>query len=374
MGQGGGLDLDAGGTGGNSLGDAACATAVEKAQVEILPVDIVWMVDNSASMAPAVAEVNQGINAFAQLIAAKNVDYKVIMLSRRGAMPVSVSGKTRYPICVPQPLSGDAMCGNGPRFFQSSVDMKSTQPLEQMLGTLGQTDGYLVGQDRGGEPWKQELRPNATKTFVIVTDDNSRLSTTDFETFAGGANPNNGNLTLPPGILDPSWNGLFTGYLFSGIYGWGSDVDPSVLCTYPDQSQPPSPGPTYTTLVQKTGGVRAKLCDGAAAWGPFFDSVAQAVVKTAKLSCSLDIPVPPMGMLDPNQVNVELHTMMGDTVLPRVDSAAKCGGAEAWYYDDAMNPKKVILCPAACDEAQKVVGVDKDGSIQVLFGCATIVK
>jgi len=302
------------------------------------------------------------------------VDYKVIMLSRRGPMPVMVSGKTRYPVCVPPPLSGDNMCGNGPRFFHSSVDIKSTQPLEQLLGTLGQTNGYQLGQDRGGEPWLQELRPNATKTLVVVTDDNSRLSASDFETFAGGANPNNANLTLPPGLLDPSWNGLFTDYLFSGIYGWGDVNDPSVLCTYPDKSQPPSPGPTYTQLVAKTGGVRAQICDGAAAWQPFFDAVAQAVVKTAKLSCSIDIPMPMAGMLDPNQVNVELHTMKGDTVLPRVDGAAQCGADAAWYYDDPKNPKQVLLCPAACDLAQNVVGIDKDGSIQVLFGCATIVK
>ena len=60
--------------------------------------------------------------------------------------------------------------------------------------------------------------PLGPESFVVVSDDNSRLLPQDFETFAGGKNPFN-SLTLPPGILDPSWNGLFTGYVFSGLYG-----------------------------------------------------------------------------------------------------------------------------------------------------------
>src|SRR5262249_38031668 len=148
-----------------------------------------------------------------------------------------LGGSTRYPICIPPPLSGDNACGDGMRFFHSTVDIRSTQPLEQLLGTLGQTAGYTASDARGGPPWANHLRPQASKTIVVVTDDNARLSATDFETFPGGKNPFN-SLTLPPGILDPSWTGLFDGYLFSGIYGWGNAADPSVRCTYPDQSMP----------------------------------------------------------------------------------------------------------------------------------------
>jgi len=354
--------------------DAACAAVSSEATIETLPVDIVWMVDNSASMEPAVTQIKNGLNSFANLIGSKNLDYKVIMLSLKSkTSPITVAGKTRYPVCIPAPLAGDDNCGNGPRFFQSSIDIKSTQPLEQFLGTLGQTDGYLPGQDRGGEPWKQELRPQATKTLVVVTDDNSRLTPTDFEHFAGGQNPFN-SLALPPGILDPSWGGLFADYLFSGIYGWGSNTDPNVTCKYPDMSMPPSSGPTYTTLVKNTNGVRAKLCDGSSAWDPFFNAVAQAVETTAKLSCTLAIPTPPMGTLDPNLVNVALYGNGMQTYLPRVDTAAACANGGGWYYDDPVAPKNVILCQSSCDEAQAMVGPNKTGKIQVLFGCGTILK
>ena len=351
--------------------DAACAAVTTQAEVTVLPVDIIWMVDNSSSMAPAIQQIQNGLNSFATLIGGSGLDYQVIMLSLRGASPIMVSGSTRYPVCIPPPLSGDISCGDGTRFFQSSIDIRSTQPLEQFLGTLGQTTGYKAGDDRGGPPWAQHLRASATKTIVVVTDDNARLSATDFETFAGGKNPFN-SLTLPPGILAPMWNGLFDKYIFSGIYGWGNASDPSVLCTFPDQTHPASSGPTYSTLVQKTSGVRAKICDGASAWQPFFNAVAQAVIETAKLSCELTIPPPSMGTLDPTKVNVVIGD--GNQPVPGVTNAAACAGGEGWYYDDPVQPKKVILCPTSCDQAQLSIGPGKPGHIDVLFGCQTILK
>lgn len=354
--------------------DAACAAVVEEAQATALPVDIIWMVDNSSSMEPAIAQIKQGLNAFAALIESKSLDYQVIMLSLRSAQsPVMVGGSNRYPVCIPPPLAGDASCGDGARFFQSSIDIRSTQPLEQFLGTLGQTAGYTAMDAKGGAPWAMHLRPQATKTIVVVSDDNSRLSATDFEKFAGGKNPFN-SLLLPPGILDPSWNGLFKDYLFSGIYGYGSASDPSVKCSFPDMTQPASSGPTYTTLVQKTGGVRAKLCDGANAWQPFFDSVAAAVINSAKLSCELTIPPPKMGTLDPAKINVAIQSGGNQVYLPGVSDAAACGMGAGWYYDDPVKPTKVTLCPSSCDAAQASVGPGKPGHIEVLFGCATVVQ
>lgn len=370
----GGLDLpDADPDGSVVTPDGACASTAQEATTTQLPVDIVWIVDNSASMLPAIVEVTAGLNDFAALIASKNLDYRVIMLSLRSpTSPVVIGGSNRYPVCIPEPLAGDASCGDGERFFQSSIDVRSTQPLEQFLGTLGQTAGYSEGEAKGGEPWAQHLRPEATKTIVVVTDDNARLSATDFETFPGGKNPFN-SLTLPPGILDPSWNGMFTDYVFSGIYGWGSANDPGVTCMYSDGTSPPSSGPTYTTLVTKTGGVRAKVCDASAAWGPFFDAVATAVAQTSKLSCEIDIPTPESGELDPAAVNVQIVSNDVPTTLAKVANAAACGPAGGWYYDNDAAPTQVLLCPASCDFAQSSVGPGKTGRIEVLFGCATIV-
>ena len=354
--------------------DAACATTTEKATPELLPVDIIWAVDNSISMSPAIDEVTKGLNAFAQLIGGKNLDYRVIMLSYRSkSNPVTVKGSQRYAVCIPPPLAGDNNCGNGPRFFQSSIDIRSTQPLEQILGTLGQTEGYKQGQEKGGEPWKDKLRPAASKTFVVVSDDNSRLPANDFEQFAGGKNPFN-SLTLPPGILDASWNGLFSGYVFDGLYGWGSATNPSVKCKYPGGSSPPSSGATYTQLVQKTGGVRAQICDGASAWGPFFNDVAQAVTQNTKLSCELALPTPSVGTLDPNKVNVGIVSGTGSTTLPKVTGASACSASGGWHYDNDAAPTKVILCAASCAAAEQA-GL-KTGAVEIAvqFGCTTVVR
>lgn len=356
--------------------DSACATTIAEADTVQLPVDIIWMVDNSASMQPAIEQVTAGLNDFADLIGASTIDYRVIMLSLRSKTnPVQVGGGTRYAVCIPPPLAGDDDCGNGARFFQSSVDIRSTQPLEQFLGTLDQTDGYQEGEEKGGEPWAHFLRPEATKSIVVVSDDNSRLSANDFETFYGGKNPFN-SLTLPPGILDASRGGLFEGYLFHGLYGWGEDLHPAPEppCTYPDQSNPPSAGPTYTALVKKTGGVRAQICDGASAWQPFFDSVAQAVIATSKIDCEFDIPEPEAGAINPGAVNVRIVGDGGETRVYKVADAADCDSDGGWYYDDDTSPTKVILCPASCEEAQSQVGPGKDGRIEVLYGCPTEVK
>jgi len=132
-------DTDAaGGTGGSPLqtdpeppggagaGGAGCVPGVIPMPFEVEPVDIIFVIDNSPSMAPAVAQLSAGLNAFAAQLAAKKLDYKLIALSVRAKTnPVNIDGSARYGICVPPPLAGDDNCGNGPRFFQSDVNVTS---------------------------------------------------------------------------------------------------------------------------------------------------------------------------------------------------------------------------------------------------------
>lgn len=352
--------------------DAACSSSRVAAQVERLPVDIIWVVDNSVSMAPAIEEVIRGLNAFAALVGSRGLDYRVVMLSLRNARrSVTVPEGRRYAVCIPAPLAGDERCGDGPRFRHSSVDVRSIQPLEQLLGTLGQTMGYTARDPRGGAAWRDFLRPAATRSIVVVTDDQSRLSADHFETFRGGTNPHSRSFDLPPGLLDPSWGGLFTGYTFSAIYGWGDERDPAVRCTYPGGSSPPASGTVYTTLVGRRQGVRARLCDGAGAWGPFFERVATAVERSSRIACDLAIPSPPGGsVLDPRLVNVVVRGAR-EALIGKVAGAAACRATGGWYYDDEARPTRVNLCPASCERAQDELRAGS-ATIEVQFGCITI--
>jgi hypothetical protein len=375
--------------------DAACTSASVTAEVERLPVDILWMVDNSVSMRPAIEQVQAGLNDFAALIGGAGLDYRVIFLGLRGTGPTTLPSGTRFQVCIPPPSGGASCADNPPLFYQVPVDVRSTQPLEQFLGTLGQTAGYLATDERGSGPWLDLLRPEATKTIVVVSDDNARMverSGTGFVAGAGGgvsgdpvataewfetttdtsvgSNPFN-SLTLPEGILNARWAGRFDGYVFSALYGWGSDTDPSVSCTYADGSRPPSSGPTYTELVGRTGGVRARICDGAAAWGPFFDDIATAVERTSRIDCTIPIPPAPEGLtFERDRINVVIDDGTGGVRAAKVPSAADCDDRGGWYYDDEAAPTAVVLCPATCADVQPTGGVST--SVEVQFGCATI--
>lgn len=379
--------------------DAACASQSATAVVERQPVDIIWMVDNSTSMKPAIDEVQAGLNDFAALIAARDLDYRVIMLSLRGRGLIT-EPKRRYRVCIPPPLAGDADCGDGERFFQVNVDIHSTQQIEQLLGTLGQTSGYWEDQAHGSAPWDHLLRPEATKTIVVVSDDNARMvnrsgsgyqpapsqgrhegdpvATADLlETFEGGRSPWNSRV-LGEGLLHPRWAGLFDDYTFSAIYGWGSETDDTIICSYPDPADPeeqpppdpPAAGRTYSELVRRTGGVRAKICDGPAAWGPFFDDVASAVERESRIDCTIPIPDAPDGStFQRNRINVVVDLGEGADRVGKVADEAACDERGGWHYDDEEDPSAVELCPTTCESLQSG---SETRSVEVLFGCQTI--
>jgi hypothetical protein len=355
--------------------DASCAVSTQTADLTRLPVDIIFVVDNSGSMSPAVTAVQTGLNDFSTKIDASGLDYHIVLLSLRSATnPVTVNGKNRYGFCIAPPLAGGSNCDDGPRFVHSSADILSVQPLEQFLGNLGQTAGYTSTDSRGGDKnWRPFLRDNATKSIVVISDDNSRITQTQFETFAGGSNPYN-TTTLPPGILDASWSGLFANYMFSAIYGWGSATDPTVSCTYSGGTMPASPGANYTTLVANTGGVRAKICDDPTTWGTFFDDVSNAVVGASKLACNVTIPTPTSGVIDPGLVNVTLDGAGGSTTFGKVIGSTACAAGGGWYYDNDTNPTQVILCDASCNLANASVKADPATALNVHFGCTTIVQ
>ena len=90
------------------------------------------------------------------------------------------------------------------------------------------------------------------------------------------------------------------------------------------------------------------------------------VIRGKTLSCEFKLPTPPAGKtLDINNVNV-VYTpgnAAGGTLTYNKD----CTGGAGWHYDDANAPAKIILCQGTCGTVQ----ADQAGKIDIVTGCAT---
>jgi hypothetical protein len=96
-------------------------------------------------------------------------------------------------------------------------------------------------------------------------------------------------------------------------------------------------------------------------------------IRGAALPCEFTIPPPKSGMLDFNLVNVHFKGGTLEEDVPYVGSAAKCDPVKGgWYYDTdpaTADPKKVVACEKTCGRWK----AERDGQVQIGFGCKTIV-
>jgi hypothetical protein len=126
-------------------------------------------------------------------------------------------------------------------------------------------------------------------------------------------------------------------------------------------------------LVAQAGGTgQAFLVDtGADVAELFSDALEQ--IRGQAAACDFAIPTESaQGMaINPGQVNVR-YTPSGASdarLVPQtfMSDASNCGSEGGWYYDDASAPTLIKLCDSTCD-------LLSGGSIQVEFGCDTIVQ
>jgi hypothetical protein len=330
-----------GGTGGN------CAETSSEAQTGFAPADIIIAVDTSGSMGDEAQWAQNNMNAMVQAIVTSGIDAHVVMLSDS-------------TICVPAPL-GSGSCPNDenlPNYRHVPQPIDSTDALIQFIGTYSQ--------------WQASLRSNATKTFVVISDDNSSMSANDFT-----------NQLL---ALDPS----FMGFKFDSIVSFQDPAACTLACGTPCNGTCgkccpcqgfcpicfPNPisaaeGTVYKQLVTQTTGVIGDLCDQN--FGPVFQDMATAVVTGSQIACVYDIPDPGMGQtLDKDKVNVDYQpnpNANNEPVYYVPGGIADCGPNGGWYYDDPVNPTQILFCPATCDYVQ----MSTEGKVTVKFGCETLV-
>jgi len=302
--------------GGGGKGDSACVTASAESTLSKRPSDIVFILDNSGSMSLEASWVQQNMNGFSQQIAASSVDFHVVVVS-------SYPNKG-YGICIDPPL-GSGGCpttdSKPPTFLHVNQSVGSKNGLSLCLSTYPQ--------------WKSVLRSDSVKHIVIVTDDNSSLAATSFDSQLKA--------------LDPP---TFSDYKFHGIFCYTKCASAAAI------------GTVYQTLVQQTGGVSGDLC--LQDFKPVFDKLATAVVAGSKIACDVEMPKPPSGKsINPYQVTVEVVPATGVAQkVPHVDGSAQCGNG-GWYFDNNTSPTRIILCPATCTWVQGLTNT----KLNIGMGC-----
>ncbi|GEM_PF-678729 len=100
------------------------------------------------------------------------------------------------------------------------------------------------------------------------------------------------------------------------------------------------------------------------------ETITEIVTTTqiVSLPCEWALPAPPAGeTLDPTLVNVNVVDV-ATTPMVYVPSFAECplAAGPAWYYDDALAPTKILVCPATCD----LLTAQTTARVEVLLGCA----
>jgi hypothetical protein len=93
-------------------------------------------------------------------------------------------------------------------------------------------------------------------------------------------------------------------------------------------------------------------------------------IKQQAVACEFALPVPPGGTnLNLNKVNFQYTPGGGQTgTLPNTPDLGTCDPAKGgWYYDDPLQPSKILLCPASCSTLQ----ADPGAKVDILLGCDT---
>ncbi len=313
-------------------------------------------------MTDEAAFVQASMNDFVSTIVASGIDAHVIL--------ISADSNDDQGICVPAPV-GSGTCPSDtqpPTFVHIYQDVSSSGGLQRVLDTYSQ--------------WSQYLRPNATRTIGIITDDDSGITASQFTSQMVALDATftdfKFDAIIPPYNIDhtdclqcliPAPIGPGDCTVAAGCDRCcGPDPFLALACTaYPDGD-----GQVYRDLVNQTGGVEGDLCDQD--FLPVFQDMATEVISGAQVSCVYDIPPTPNGdPIDYSRVNVDWISAPGATpeLIGHVPGGlGDCGPGGGWYYDDPAFPTQVLFCPDTCS----FVETSTEGRVEVKFGCATVVE
>jgi hypothetical protein len=317
------LDVPPSGESTSAGDDAHCTSFTDSGAVTKRPADIIFVVDNSPSMIEETDAVQASLNAFSQQIVGAGIDIRVLLLTAYpdpNAAPEIDTG-----VCIDPPLGGGGCPeddDNQPIFAHVQQIIGSEHALAKILDT------HSI--------WAPMMRPDSVKHIIVVSDDDSYVSATDFDMQF---------LALDPG---------YAGYRVHGIVATEPCGEGAV-------------GSQYIALADMTGGVIGDLCEQQ--FQPLFDTLSTAVLEGTTLACAWPMPEPPAGkVIDPSSVEVAL-TIDGVAIATgRVDGPAAClPDQHGWYFDDPDEPTQIVACPSTCD----ALGTAMSAQLDIDVGCAT---
>jgi hypothetical protein len=311
-------------------GPPPCAEIEAQAANLHLPVDILWAIDSSGSMSDEIELIQERMDGFVEFMETTGIDYRVLLLAGEHESAQS------FNVCLPPPLSSVDSCPDqdGPRYRHVDTHVDSFNALRQFVEHY---DNY-----------SDFLRPDAAVHMVVVSDDESDLSASQFliNLRELGHQPFIDNLTVHSVASEPEemcilgfcWDGGC-----SGPYGNAANA-----------------GNEYIELSEQTGGIFSNICS--AEWDPIFASMAESVLASTRMPCAFELPETPDGLVvDYESVTISFESEDGAIVdLERVFSQDECGLGK-WHYDDHSSPSYIKICSESCGEIF--------GSLEITIGC-----
>jgi hypothetical protein len=304
------------GTSGSSGSNCAGTTAETKKA----PVDIIFTIDNSGSMDAELTQIKANVNSFAAKIGKSGLDYHVIFIVAKSK---NAADNNKFAVCVPAPLAGADCADNLPTFAHIPQSVASTNGTALILSTYDSTDAKLS--------WKKHLREEATKVFIMITDDRSSTTAENFDAQLLAKQP--------AGMFGTA---AARKYIYHSIVSWKEGTTPpsSSLC-----QGAAGESTEHQKLSLLTKGIIDSVCK--TDYSNVLDNISKNVVD--RLACDLTLQT--SGAIDPTKVVVQTTPTGGQPkVLTQVTGADKCASVpDAWHYDNNEKPTKVILCKSTCD-------------------------
>ncbi len=314
----GGIDFPDGGPGGSSMEAGACVST--SAEARRVPLDIVFLIDRSASMGGVKWEgTKAGLTTFFNDPANTGISAGMVYFPPQKpdvCNPISYS-TLDVPINV---------------LPANSFDLTNSIPFSP-LGSNTPTFPALKGSLMAATAY-QDAHPTHKVIVVLATDGDPY-----------GCEPTAIDVIAYLATSARNYNGVLT-YVIGVAGSTIANLDKIAVA-----------GGTVKAydITQDVNAFSAKIAE----------------IRSEALGCDIEIPESPGQQIDFDLVNFSYTPkgMGSPKVLPNANDLAGCANDPGWYYDSNASPTKIILCPASCS----TVEADSAAKINVLFGCKTII-